>query len=76
MSADFNPFAANVFRIDPLLDFTADTAFVAVKILVVSGQTVCDQVAVVASNRELIRWNGADTPEDNPFGEGIIAGCG
>ena len=71
MSNDLNSFADKVFRINPALDFTADTAFVAVKIPIITGQTIYDQVVVVTSNRELISWN-----EDSQFGDGIIASCG
>ena len=77
MSKDLNPFAARVFRIDPVLDFTDNTAFVAVKIPVGDNQKICDQVAVITSNRERTHWGGAGPFEDsnfdeNPFRENII----
>lgn len=73
MSTNLNPFPTKVFRIDPVLDFTDDTAFVAVKIPVRADEAIDDQVAVVTSNRELIHWNATPDPEKVHFGEGIIA---
>jgi hypothetical protein len=71
MSNDCSPFATLVSRIDPVLDFTADTAFVAVQIPLAADESVHDQVAVVTSNRELSRWDQA-----SEFGERIITGRG
>ncbi len=63
--------ADRVFRINPALDFTDDTAYVAVKIPVVTGDELRDQVAVITSRRQLFPWG-----EDSRFGAGIIAAAG
>ena len=41
-----------IVRINPVLDFTEDTAFVAVKIPVATGSSVYEHLAVITSNRE------------------------
>ena len=84
MSTVLNPFAAvrttaNLRQIDPVLDFTVDTAFVAIQIPADAGDnggdfagTVSDQVAVVTSDRNIIDWNNRQTPENNLLGESIV----
>ncbi len=62
---------ANPSRIDPALDFTGDTAFVAVQIPLSAGNIggASAQVTVVTSKRKIIPWNNQPTPKDNPFKE-------
>jgi hypothetical protein len=43
--------------IDPVLDFTDDEAWVAVKIAAAKAKTITGRVAVVTSGRRIIPWN-------------------
>ncbi len=64
-------------RIDPALDFTGDTAFVAVQIPISAGNiggasagnagAISDPVMVVTSKRKIIPWNNRPTSGNNPF---------
>ncbi len=61
--------APHVSRINPVLDFSENTAFVAVKIPLQtrSREIIQDQVLIVTSNREIIIWD-----ETSQFGADII----
>lgn len=60
-----------IIKINPVLDFTEDTAFVAVKMPGSAGPTACEHLAVITSNRELYFWN-----EESQFGACVFADGG
>jgi hypothetical protein len=62
------PTQSQAVRICPVLDFTEDAAFVAVKIPAEAGSILSERLAVITSNRKLFPWN-----EDSQFGDGIFA---
>jgi hypothetical protein len=61
-----------IIKICPVLDFTEDTAFVAVKMPGSADQSAYthERLAVITSNREQYIWH-----EESQFGAGIIADC-
>jgi len=67
MSNEFLSPAHPIRRINPMLDFTEDTAFVGIAIPQETGKTCVDQAAVVTSEGQLISWD-----EDNFYENHIL----
>ena len=59
-----------IIKINPVLDFIGDTAFVAVKMPGDAGSFSREHLAVITSKRELFFWN-----EESLFEAGITADC-
>jgi hypothetical protein len=54
-------------EIDPVLDFTDDEAFVAVKLPAAKAKTISGRIAIVTSRRRIIPWNEKGFLENDIF---------